>query len=314
MIRLIASRLIQLPLLLWCIYTVTFVLAWLVPGNPLEREGRKPPPEVMEAMKAAYSLDDPLKAYVQYVIGKGGPEGYSGGLIRGDMGPSMFYKDWRVSQIIADSLPVSMILGLAGLLIAVVIGVPAGVIGAVWRGRPPDAATLTIALIGISLPTFVTGSVLLLIFTLELKWVALGWGSPQQIILPALTLSLPFAAYIARLTRMGMIDVLGSDFVRTARAKGLRPSAVVIKHALKVAFLPVLSFLGPAAAAAMTGSFVVEQVFNIPGMGQHFVAAVQNKDLFLIMGVVLVYSTLLILFNLLVDIAYSFVDPRIQLQ
>lgn len=313
MARLIAIRLLQLPVLLWLIYTATFALAWLVPGNPLEREGRKPPPEIAEAMKASYSLDDPLKCYFQYVFGKPGADGWQGGLIAGDMGPSMFYKDWTVSQIIADALPVSIQLGLAAIMLAVILGVPAGVIGAVRKGKPADAATLSLALIGISLPTFVTGSVLLLVFVIELQWVKLGWGSVSQAFLPALTLSLPFAAYIARLTRMGMLDVLDSDFVRTARAKGLSPGRVVIKHALKVAFLPVLSFLGPAAAAAMTGSFVVEQVFNVPGMGQHFVAAVQNKDLFLIMGVVLLYSTLLIVFNLLVDIAYSYVDPRISL-
>jgi oligopeptide transport system permease protein len=159
----------------------------------------------------------------------------------------------------------------------------------------------------------VTGSLLLLVFVIHLQWLPLGWGGVRHVILPAVTLSLPFAAYIARLTRMGMLDVLASDFIRTARAKGLSPVRVVVGHALKVAFLPVLSFLGPAAAAAMTGSFVVEQVFNIPGMGQHFVAAVQNKDLFLIMGVVMIYSTLLIVFNLIVDLAYSFVDPRIAL-
>jgi oligopeptide transport system permease protein len=202
---------------------------------------------------------------------------------------------------------------MGAIFFALVIGVAAGVIGAVRKGGLWDYATLGVALIGISLPTFVTGSALLIVFSINLQWVRFGWGGLDQMILPMITLSLPFAAYIARLTRLGMIDVLGSDFIRTAKAKGLAPKIVVLKHALKVAFLPVLSYLGPAAAAAMTGSFVVEQVFNIPGMGQHFVDAVQNKDLMLIMGVVLLYATLLIVFNLLVDIAYQFVDPRIQL-
>ncbi|MBI1375410.1 MAG: ABC transporter permease subunit [Phycisphaera sp.] len=314
MSRLIFLRLAQLPLLLLVIYTVTFVLAWAVPGNPLEQEGRKPPKEVEEAMRAQYNLDDPVAFYVQYLIGKprdGG--GRTGGVLTGDLGPSLKYKDWTVGQIVGDALPVSIQLGAAAILIALIVGVTAGVIGAVKRGGPLDLATLSVALIGISMPTFVTGSLLLMIFTLQLRWLSIGWGSVSQLIMPAITLSLPFAAYIARLTRLGMIDVMSSDFVRTARAKGVGEGSVIFKHALKVAFLPVLSFLGPAAAAAMTGSFVVEKVFNIPGMGKYFVDAVLNKDLFLIMGVVLVYSTLLIVFNLLVDLAYSLVDPRIEL-
>ena len=304
MVRLITSRLLQLPVLLLVIYTATFALAWIMPGNPLEQEGRKPPKEVEEAIKAQYNLDNPWAFYWQYLEGA----------VQGDFGPSLRYRDWTVSQIVSDALPVSIQLGAAAMVIALAIGVTAGVIGALRRGGIADISSLAVALIGISLPTFVTGSFLLMIFVLEWKVFSLGWGTPEKLVLPALTLSLPFAAYIARLTRMGMIDVLSSDFIRTARAKGLGPVKVVFKHALKVAFLPVLSYLGPAAAAAMTGSFVVETVFNIPGMGKYFVDAVLNKDLFLIMGVVLVYSTLLIVFNLLVDIAYTFVDPRIQVE
>ena len=313
MTRLIFWRLVQLPFLLLIIYTVTFILAWAVPGNPLEREGRKPPPEIMEKMKAAYSLDNPYRCYFEYLLGKKNKDNErEGGVVRGNLGPSMVYKDWDVTQIIADAFPVSLQLGLAAILLALLIGVPAGVIGAVRRDTLWDWSTLSVALVGISLPSFVVGSVLLMLFVLNLSWFPIGWGSLGQLVLPAVTLSLPFAAYIARLTRLGMMDVLGSDFIRTARAKGLTEGRVIMKHALKVAFLPVLSFLGPAAAAAMTGSFVVEKVFNIPGMGQHFVDAVLNKDLFLIMGVVLVYATLLILFNLLVDVSYHLVDPRIE--
>ncbi|MFG0314629.1 MAG: ABC transporter permease, partial [Phycisphaerales bacterium] len=208
--------------------------------------------------------------------------------------------------------PVSVALGATAMLIALAIGLTAGVIGALRPGSLADSATLLDALVGISLPNFVVGTVLLLVFPV---WLGLGqvarWGSPSDAILPALTLSLPFAAYIARLTRMGMIEQLASDHIRTARAKGLSETRVVLKHALKNAFLPVLSFLGPATAGAMTGSFVVEKVFNVPGIGQHFVNAVHNKDLFLIIGVVLVYATMLILFNLLVDVLYRWVDPRI---
>ena len=173
--------------------------------------------------------------------------------------------------------------------------------------------TLTVAMIGISLPSFVIGTVLLLVFAVLIPMFPVGgWGGPTKAILPAVTLSLPFAAYIARLTRMGMIEALGTDYVRTARAKGASERAVLYKHALKNAFLPVLSFLGPATALAMTGSFVIEEVFTIPGMGQHFVNGVQNKDLFLIMGVVLIFATMLILFNLVVDVLYRWVDPRIS--
>lgn len=322
MTRLIFWRLVQLPVLLMVIYTISFILAWAIPGNPLEREAaRQPPEEVQQAMLARYNLDDPWTFYWEYL---GGVSGYDWvrAKVAGDptpppvfdFGPSIKYEGWSVTQIIGSALPISVQLGMVAILIALLLGTVAGTLGAVWRGGPIDAAALTLVLIGISLPTFVTGSALLLLLAINRTLLPVGgWGDTEQMILPALTLSLPFAAYIARLTRLGMIDVLSSDFVRTARAKGVGPSAVVIRHALKVAFLPVLSFLGPAAAAAMTGSFIVEKVFNIPGMGQHFVAAVQNKDLSLIMGVVLTYATLLILFNLAVDVAYSFVDPRIEL-
>jgi len=322
MSRLIVIRLIQLPLLLLIIYSVTFMLAWVMPGNPLSLDdARRPSKEIEAAMLAQYNLDDPKTFYVEYLRDASGI-GYLQQRLAGekippdtevfDFGPSLKYKDWRVSDILADALPVSIQLGLGAILLALIVGTVAGVIGAVRRDTIWDNLTLAITLIGISLPTFVTGTVLLVVFSLNLQWLPVGWGTPSQMVLPMITLSLPFAAYIARLTRLGMIDVLSSDFVRTARAKGLTPHRVLFKHALKVAFLPVLSFLGPAAAAAMTGSFVVEQVFNIPGIGQHFVAAVQNKDLFLIMGVVLTFSSMLIVFNLLVDLAYSFVDPRIE--
>jgi len=304
MTRLIASRLIQLPILLLVIYTVTFVLAWAVPGNPLEVEGRAVAPEIEAAMRAKYNLESPGDFYLSYLSGA----------VRGDLGYSLSYRDWTVNELIAQALPISIQLGLAAIIVALLIGVTAGVAGAIRRGTTLDFATLMVALVGISLPTFVTGSVLLLVFAIMIPLLPVGgWGSPGQAVLPVLTLSLPFAAYIARLTRLGMIDVMSSDFVRTARAKGAPGSKVVMQHALKVAFLPVLSFLGPAAAAAMTGSFVIEKVFNIPGMGQHFIDAVLNKDLTLIMGVVLVYATMLIVFNLIVDLAYAWVDPRIEL-
>ncbi len=231
-----------------------------------------------------------------------------------DLGPSLKHENWTVNEILEAGLPVSVSLGFSAILLACAIGLTSGVIGGARPGSLLDFLTLLIALLGISLPTFVIGTVLLVIFSVKLQWLPLaGWGSLPYVVLPAITLSLPFAAYIARLTRFGMIDQLGADYIRTARAKGVPELRIVLRHALKNAFLPVLSYLGPASAAAMTGSFVVEKVFAVPGIGTHFVDAVLSKDLTLIMGVVLVYSTMLIIFNLIVDILYRWADPRIVL-
>jgi oligopeptide transport system permease protein len=206
-----------------------------------------------------------------------------------------------------------MTLGATAVLIAVVVGVSAGVVGALRPGSWADTATLGVALVGVSLPGFITGTALVWVFGVWLRWLPVGgWGTLPQLVLPAFTLSLPFAAYIARLTRLEMIEQLRSDYVRTARAKGLPESAVVLRHALRNALLPVVSYLGPATAYAMTGSFVVERVFRVPGLGVHFVNSVLNKDLFLIIGTVLVYSTMLVVFNLAVDVAYRWIDPRIR--
>ncbi len=305
MISMIVRRLLQMPFILLAIYTVTFFLAWALPGSAVVNdEGRAPPPEVLAAIEARYGLDDPVRFYFSYLRDV---------VFHLDFGPSLRYPDWTVNQIVASALPVSIALGLTAILIATVIGLAAGVIGALKPNSWADFATLALALIGISLPTFVIGAVLLILFPV---WLGIGsvggWGSVGDLFLPAFTLSLPFAAYIARLTRLGMIETLGADYIRTARAKGLSRNQVVLKHALKNAFLPVMSYLGPAAAAAMTGSFVIEKVFNVPGIGQHFVNGVLNKDLFLIMGVVLIYATILIIFNLAVDVLYRWIDPRID--
>lgn len=335
MLTLIARRLLVLPLVLLAIYTLTLTLAWAIPGSPMDKgEGRLPPKEVQEAMEAKYNLQSFPAFYFSYLDNATGFKyfrDWSTGRMAAeaqslqdkglappprpvfDLGPSLQYEDWRVNEILAGSLPVSITIGAAAIVIAVIIGLTAGVIGAAKPGSLADTGTLIVALVGISLPSFVTGTLLMLAGPVLLGLGAIAsWGRPQDVFLPALTLSLPFAAYIARLTRMGMIETLGADFIRTARAKGVPERSVVLKHALKNAFLPVLSYLGPATALAMTGSFVVERVFTVPGLGQHFVNAVLNKDLFLIMGVVLVFSTLLIVFNLVVDVLYRFVDPRIE--
>ena len=334
MLALIVRRLLQAPLILLAIYTLTLLFAWAIPGNPLENpDGRRPPPEVQAAMLARYNLDSFPRFYSSYLdnaLGlKWARETFSGraaataaqARLEGqapprrrvfDLGPSLSYADWNVNDIIRSTLPVSATLGLLAILMAVVIGVGAGVAGAVRPNSWLDVGTLSVALVGISLPSFVVGTAILF----AMVW--LGWGKVAgevgftQMARAAFTLSLPFAAYVARLTRMGMIDSLSADYIRTARAKGVGETRVLLKHALKNAFLPVLSYLGPATALAMTGSFVVERVFNIPGMGQFFVNAVQNKDLFLIIGVVLIFATMLILFNLAVDVLYRWVDPRIE--
>lgn len=328
MTGLIIRRLAQLPIILLVVYTITFMLSWALPGEALiDDEGRRPPEAVLDAMRKQYDLDDPVKLYFNYLYNVTGLDWTVDSIqhnilgnqdvVPGEyvfnLGPSFRNEDWNVNEIVSASLPVSIVLGFTAILIATVIGLAAGIIGAVKPNSLADLATLAVALIGISLPSFVIGTILLIAFPV---WLGIGsvgaWGAPQHIFLPALTLSLPFAAYIARLTRMGMIDVLNADYIRTARAKGLAQRQVVLKHALKNAFLPVLSYLGPASAFAMTGSFVVELVFNIPGMGQHFVDAVRGKDLFMIMGVTLIFATLLILFNLVVDVLYRWVDPRIE--
>lgn len=317
MLPLIARRLIQLPLIVLAVYTVTFVLIWSIPGSPLGNdERRRPPAEIVAAMQKQYDLDNAWTFYFSYL---GKATGVSWLLGRWsvpfDLGPSLRNTDWTVNEILADGLPVSITLGLCAILIALVIGLGAGVIAGLRPRSAYDWGAQVISLVGISLPSFVTGSVLLILFGALLGWFPVGgWGSPMAIALPALTLSLPFAAYIARLVRYGMIEQMTTDHIRTARAKGLPRWKTALKHALKNAFLPVLSYLGPATAIALTGSFVVEKVFAVPGIGRHFVDGVLAKDITLVMGVVLVYSTFLVVFNLAVDVLYAWVDPRIELK
>ncbi len=326
MLALIIRRLLLLPVLLLAVYTIVLALAWAIPGNPLDKpEGRRPSPEVVEAMQAQYNLDSFPRFYTSYLANITGVAWARSRLDTPntdatvhaerdvfDFGPSLSYKDQRVGSIIAASLPVSVTIGAAAILLALLLGTTAGILGAIKPKSLADTGTLALALLGVSLPSFVTGSALLLVFAVWLRLLPVAeWGSFRDLVLPTVTLSLPYAGYIARLARLGMIDAMGEDYIRTARAKGVREWRVVMRHALKNAFLPVLSYLGPACALAMTGSFVVERVFSIPGMGQHFVNAVQNKDVFLLIGVVLVFSTLLIVLNLAVDVLYRWVDPRI---
>ena len=316
MLRLILSRLIQLPLILLVILIVSFTMAWVMPGDPFNAEGAKKVDEsVKRAMEARYNMDKgPVVFFTGYVEGV---------VTRLDFGESTASSGRKVADIIKDGFPVSASLGLCAIAVGLLIGTTAGVLGALKPKSALDAGSLAVTLIGISLPSFVTGAILLAVgASLTRLWFPGatflhfplgGWEGPKSMILPAIALGLAPAAYIARLIRLGLADIMSSDFVRTARAKGLSHRDALFKHALKVAFLPVLSFLGPAAASVMTGSFVVEKIFNIPGIGQEFVYAVQNKDQMVILGVVLVFATMLIIFNLLVDLAYAWVDPRIEL-
>ena len=304
MIRFIISRLIQFPLILAVIYLITFFMAWVVPGDPFQKNDKNLSPTALLARRREFHAEN-WRTFLGYYSGRV--------LLHADFGQSMEYDEWSVNDILRTSLPVSISLGLVSLVIAVSIGVSVGTFAAVRRGGLFDWSSLGIVLFGISLPGFVAAALLRIFFAIKLNWFPISeWGTLRAMVLPGIALALLPMAYIARLTRVSMIDTLGSDFVRTARAKGLSRSMVIWKHALRNAMLPVLSYLGPAAAYALTGSFVVEQVFHIPGLGQHFVHSVQNRDRTLILGTVIVYSFFLLSFNLLVDIGYAFVDPRID--
>lgn len=303
MSKLLFFRILQFPLVLAVIYLLTFLMAWVAPGDPFTNE-KNLDPIVKESLKKRFHADSALQflTYYPYRI-----------ITSGDFGNSMLYKEWSVTDIIKSALPVSVTLGLCAMLIAVTFGVSIGTMAAVNRGGAVDWTSLSIALVGISVPGFVVAAVLLM-FAAATRWFPIGgWGRVSDLILPSIALSLGPMAYIARLTRVSMLDTLGADFVRTARAKGLSNPVVIWKHCLRNAFLPVLSYLGPATAGAMTGSFVIEKVFNIPGLGQHFVNSVLNRDRTLILGVVMVESAFILAFNLLIDIAYAWLDPRIDL-
>ena len=304
MIRFIAWRLVQFPLILAIIYLVTFLLAWVAPGSPFERTDRKVDPIVLQQLESQFHADHWYRFLAYY------PKQV---ILTGDFGPSMAYLGWSVNDVLKSALPVSMTLGLIAMVIAAVAGSALGVMAAVRRDGFFDYASLTVALAGVSMPGFVASGLLLTVFSDKLHlFPSGGWGSARQLVLPSIALSLMPLAYVARLSRAAMLDVLGSDFVRTARAKGLSPRTVIWKHCFRIAFLPVFSYLGPAAAATLTGSFVVEQVFNLPGLGQHFVNAVTNRDQTLVLGTGMVYSALLLTLNLLVDIGYAVIDPRID--
>ncbi len=293
-----------IPTLLLVI-AIAFLMVHAAPGGPFDND-RVLPPEIEANIARAYHLDESLpQQFARYVSG----------LFRGDLGPSYRYRDYSVSDLIGGALPVTVQLGMLAMALALVAGIAAGLTAALRKNSLVDRLVTGIAMTGISVPVFVVAPLMVLIFAVYLDWLPASWtggGTVSRLILPVLALALPQIAYIARLTRASMIDVLSSDFVRTARAQGLGTRSIIRYHALKPAMLPLLSYLGPAIAGILTGSVVIEEVFGIPGVGQFFIRGALNRDYTLVMGIVIFYATLVILLNLIVDLLYGVLDPRIR--
>ena len=306
MLRFILYRLLQAIPVLLVVVTVTFFLVRLAPGGPFSAE-KAVPPEVLKALEARYHLDQPISA--QYL-------GYLGDLLHGDFGPSFRYPGRSVDEMIFSGLPTTAELGLYALLIALVLGTAAGVIAALRPNTAQDYLPMSAAMIGICLPSFLLGPLLLLVFGVWLEWVPVsGWGNvPGDKILPALTLASGYTAYVARLSRGGMLEVMSQDYIRTARAKGLPEWVVVVKHGLRGGLIPVIAFAGPAFAGLLSGSFVVETIFQIPGLGRFYVQAAFNRDYTMIMGTTVFFAVLIVAFNLLADIAAVWLNPRLRHQ
>lgn len=289
------------------IVTLSFFMIRLAPGGPFSSE-RKLTPEIQENLEKKYHLDESLpRQYVRYLCD----------ILHGDLGPSFTSKDFTVNELIGSSMPNSIVLGISALTIALVLGVVFGLLSAVRQNSWVDYSTMSLASVGLSVPLFVVGPVAVLIFALKLKWLPTsGWitgrNGLKTLIMPACTLALPYFSSISRLTRASVLEVLRSDYVRTARSKGLKESVVLFKHVLKGSLLPIVSYLGPAFAGIVTGSVVIEQVFLVPGIGQFFVKSALNRDYTLILGTVIVYSAILVVMNLIVDIVYGLLDPRIS--
>ncbi len=305
MLRYSFNRLLGAIPTLLILIALAFFMIRVAPGGPFDSE-RALLPEIEANLRAAYHLDESLpQQFLRYL----------GGLVRGDFGPSFQYRDFTVTELIATGFPVSLRLGGAAMLIALLIGVTAGSVAAWRQNSGVDHSVMAVSMTGISIPNFVMAPILILVFAVYLGWLpagGLGDGSVRNMILPVISLALPQIAYIARLTRGSMIEVLRSNFIRTARAQGLPTMTIVLRHALKPALLPVVSFLGPATAAVITGSVVIEQIFGVPGLGRFFVQGALNRDYTLVMGVVVFYGTLIIVLNFLVDIAYAWLDPKVK--
>ena len=304
MLGYLAKRLLHgIPVLL-VVATLTFLIMHVVPGGPFDRD-KKLPPEILAHIEAKYHLDKPL--WQQYVL-------YLGQVVTGDLGPSYKYLGRSVTDILKETFPVSFTLGICAVLVTLGLGVPAGVLAAAWRGSLLDRTCIFLATLGISLPSFVLGAGLILVFSHA--WHLLPpalWEGPRHVLMPALALGAGSAGYIARLTRSTLLEVMNADYIRTARAKGLSETAVLLKHSLVNGASPIISVMCPLAAGLVTGSFGLEYIFSIPGMGNFFITAVTNRDYPLIMGVTLVYAVLIVLANIAVDLLYLVLDPRVEL-
>ena len=305
MLRYSLKRLLGAIPTLLILMTLAFFMMRMAPGGPFDTE-KSLPPEIQTNLDKKYHLDEPLiQQYGRYLWD----------LLHGDFGPSFQYKDYSVNELISTGFPVSLRLGLSAVAIALLIGVGLGTLAALRQNSTTDYSVMTLAMTGISIPNFVLAPILILIFAVYLSWLpAGGWndGAFMNTILPIIGLALPQIAYISRLMRSSMIEVLRSNPIRTARAKGLPERVVILRHALKPALLPVVSFLGPATAAVITGSVVIEQIFGIPGLGRYFVQGALNRDYTLVMGVVVFYGMLIILFNFIVDLVYAMLDPKVR--
>jgi len=311
MLRFIVRRLLVIVPTLFLVVTLAFFMMRAAPGGPFSTD-RKLSPEIERNVLARYGMDRPL--VVQYAA-------YLGGVVRGDFGPSLKYKDKSVLDVISEGFPKSMTIGLSALIIASVVGVTLGVLAALRQNRSIDYGTMALAVLGVCIPTFVTAPLLVLVFASRLGWLptagwpseGLGLGAVRYLILPVTVLALPQIAIISRLTRAGMIEVLRSNYIRTAYAKGLPETTIVFKHALRAAILPLVSYLGPACAGLITGSLVVEQIFQLPGLGKSFVLGALQRDYTVVMGVVILYATLILVLNLVSDLIQAALDPRVRL-
>ena len=303
MISILVKRFVHGVIVLWAVASLTFILLRLAPGGPFDSE-RKLPPEIIANLEAKYHLNEPvLEQYSRYLAG----------VARGDLGPSYKYLDRGVTEIIADTLPTSALLGALAVIFAVLVSFPLGLFAAYYRESVIDRFCLFLATLGISLPNFILGALLIWVVALQLGWLQAGrWDDWSSVILPMVTLGAAPAAYLSALLRSTLIETLGEDFVRTARAKGAREQSVIARHALRNSLIPILTVMGPLTATLLTGSFVVEYVFAIPGMGRFFITAVTDRDYPLIMGVSLVYTAILVSANFAVDLLYGWVDPRIR--
>ena len=304
MLRYVFKRLGGSILVVFCIVTFNFFMIRIAPGGPFDQE-RSLPPDIMKNIEAKYHLDQPLVLqYYRYVTDV---------FIHFDLGPSYKYPARTVNEFVKDGLPITMQLGFNALIVAILLGVGTGLIAALRQNTRWDYVSMAVAMVGVSIPSFVMAPLLQLFFGLKLHlFPVAGWDTFPEMVLPSLALGFLYASAVARLTRGGMLEIVRQDFIRTARAKGLPEKIIVLRHMIKGGLLPVISFMGPAAAQLLTGSLVIEKIFDIPGIGRHFVNSALNRDYTMTMGMLIVYSSFLLLFNLLVDIAYTFLDPRIR--